>query len=104
MGPKYLHTRLEDPDSLKLTLSNTPEECISINRYLGTWINSNGETSEEKRCRVEIATTGFFSMRDSFSNRSFSNENNYCSAYIFSLVNIFHSRKRSVKRRYERRD
>ena len=61
-------------DNKKLTLNNTAVERVYSYKYLGTWINSNGDASKEIRCRVEIARTGFFKMRKIFSNRDLSLE------------------------------
>lgn len=53
----------------KPTLNNTAIEKIYSYKYLGIWININGDVSKEIRCRIEFATTGFFKMKNCFSNR-----------------------------------
>lgn len=53
----------------KLVINNTVVERVHSYKYLGTWINSNGDTSKEIKCRVEIARSAFIKMRKIFSNR-----------------------------------
>ena len=53
----------------KLIVNNAIIERVYSYKYLGTWIQSNGDNSREIWCRVEIARSTFFKLRKSFSNR-----------------------------------
>lgn len=64
----------DNRNNMKLTIENANIERVYSYKYLGTWINSNGDNSREIRCRIEIARSVFFKMRKTFSNRDLSLE------------------------------
>ncbi|KAI5753273.1 hypothetical protein M8J77_025408 [Diaphorina citri] len=72
----------------KLTIDNTVVERVHTYKYLGTWINSNGDTSKEIKCRIEIARSTFIKMRKSFSNRDLPLElrTRMLRCYVFSTL------------------
>lgn len=69
-----VHHKTDSQHDKKLTINNTTIKRVYSYIYLRTWINSNGHTSKEIRCRVELVKTRFFKMKKIFSNRDLSLE------------------------------
>lgn len=88
---KFMLITKDQTDTLnkefKLILNNGIIERVYSYKYLGTWFHSNGDSSREIRCRIEIARSMFFKLRKNFSNRDLPL---YLRTRMLEMLRVFH--------------